>query len=209
MSGRTIAVVGLVVGLATLLGALPSGQTQPKAEGQPKQDARPFTDEFREDKADFATTGRNQYFVLEPGFTLTLKGDSEEFVKTVLNETKVVDGVTTRVVEEREAKNGQLVEVSRNYFVISKRTNSVYYFGEDVDIYKDGKVTSHEGAWLSGVNGARFGLMFPGTPLVGGRFYQELAPRQAMDRCEILSISETVTTPAGTFKNCMKVEDTT
>jgi hypothetical protein len=85
---------------------------------------------------------------------------------TVLNETKTVDGVECRVVEERETKDGKLVEVSRNYFAIGKRTNSVYYFGEDVDIYKDDKVVSHEGAWLAGKNGARFGLMMPGLPLL-------------------------------------------
>jgi len=36
---------------------------------------------------------------------------------------------------------------------------NVYYFGEDVDVYRDGKVVGHEGAWLSGREGAKFGLM--------------------------------------------------
>jgi Concanavalin A-like lectin/glucanases superfamily len=53
-----------------------------------------------------------------------------ELTITVLNETKMVDGVETRVVEERETKGGKLKEVSRNYFAISKRTNDVFYFGE-------------------------------------------------------------------------------
>ena len=30
-----------------------------------------------------------------------------------------------------------------------------------------------------------------------------------MDRMEIISLSETKTTPAGTFSNCLKVEETT
>jgi hypothetical protein len=84
----------------------------------------------------------------------------------------------------------------------------VYYFGEEVDIYQDGKPVSHEGAWLAGVNGARFGLMMPGSILVGGRHYQELAAKVATDRAEIMSMTDTVTTPAGTFKNCVKVEET-
>jgi hypothetical protein len=99
--------------------------------------------------------------------------------------------------------------VSRNYYAISKRTGSVYYFGEEVDIYKNDKIVSNEGAWLSGVKGAKFGLMMPGTQLVRGRYYQEIAPGAAMDRAEIVSISETVKTPAGEFKNCLKVEETT
>ena len=87
---------------------------------------------------------------MEPGYQLVLEDGDERLTITVLNETKMVDGVETRIVEERETKGGQPVEVSRNYFAISKRTNSVFYFGEDVDDYKDGKVAGHGGSWLAG-----------------------------------------------------------
>jgi hypothetical protein len=127
---------------------------------------------------------------------------------TVLDETKVVDGVETRVVEERESVNGQPIEISRNYFAISKRTTDVFYFGEEVDMYKQGKVVGHEGSWVSGVAGAHFGLAIPGTPLLGARYYQEIAPKVAMDRAEIVSISEKLHTPAGEFVNCVKTEET-
>ncbi|HEX3152695.1 MAG TPA: hypothetical protein VHR66_31775 [Gemmataceae bacterium] len=168
-----------------------------------------WSSDFSAEKADLVSSGKNPYWVLEPGYVLEYADDNETLVITVLDETKKVDGVETRVIEERETKNGKLVEVSRNYFAISKRTNSVYYFGEHVDMYKDGKVTSHEGSWLAGEKGARFGLMMPGTPLLKARFYQEVAPGDALDRCEIISTTETVTTPAGTFKNCLKIEETT
>lgn len=168
-----------------------------------------FTSRFDVDKADLATTGRNPYFILEPGYVLTLEDPSVRLVITVLNETKVVDGVETRIVEERESEKGEIVEVSRNYFAISRRTNSVFYFGEDVDMYKGGKVANHEGAWLSGVNGARFGLMMPGLPLMKARYFQELAPKVAMDRAEIVSLSESLKIPAGAFTNVLKIEETT
>src|SRR5204863_3577203 len=100
------------------------------------------------------------------------------------------------------------VEDTGNYFAICKRSNSVYYFGENVDLYKNGKIVSHEGTWISGVNGAKFGLYMPGLPLVGAKYYQELAPGAGMDRAEILSVSETVKTPAGEFKNCLKTLET-
>ena len=168
-----------------------------------------FTSRFDVDKADLASTGRNPYFILEPGYVLTLEDASVRLVITVLNETKVVDGVETRIVEERESEKGDLVEVSRNYFAISRRTNSVFYFGEDVDMYKAGKVVNHEGAWQSGVNGARFGLMMPGLPLLKARYFQELAPKVAMDRAEIVSLSESLKTAAGAFTNVLKTEETT
>ena len=170
-----------------------------------------FSDSFEADKAQLAPTGRNRYFVLEPGYRLVLegkeKGKPAVLTITVLNETKMVDGVETRVVEEKETANGQVVEISRNYFAISTKTSDVFYFGEDVDIYKDGKVTGHEGAWLSGVNGARFGMMMPETPLLGARYQQEVAPKVAMDRAEVVSLTETLQTPAGKFEKCLKTEE--
>lgn len=168
-----------------------------------------FTDAFDVERTELASRGRNPYFILEPGFRLVFEGGDERLVITVLDETRQVDGVETRVVEERETKGGALVEISRNYFAICRRTNGVYYFGEEVDIYEDGKIAAHEGAWLSGVDGARFGLAIPGEGLLGARYYQEVAPRVAMDRAEIVSTDETVAVPAGRFTNCLKTLETT
>jgi hypothetical protein len=151
--------------------------------------------------------GKNAYFILEPGYRLHFEHEKNTLTVTVLEETKIVDGVKTRVVEERETSGGELAEVSRNYFAIDKTTNDVYYFGEDVDIYKNGKVTGHEGAWLAGVNGARFGLMMPGHPKVGDKYYQEIAPKVAMDRAEIISLAEGLKVPAGIFKNCLHTRE--
>lgn len=175
-------------------------------------DAR-FTDSFDVESSEFTSTGRNPYFILEPGYQRVLTGkEGRHAVRlevTVLNETRRVGDIDTRVVEERETKDGALAEVSHNYFAICKRTNDVFYFGETTDEYRDGKIVGHEGAWEAGKNHARAGLMMPGTPLVGARFYQEIAPGQAMDRAEIISLTETLQTPAGTFVGCQKVEETT
>jgi hypothetical protein len=182
---------------------------QPKDAQALAKDLEGWTHEFGEDKADLTHTGRNRFFILEPGYYLILEKGDTRIVITVLNETKMIDGVETRIVEEKETKKGQPVEITLDYFAISKKTNSVYYMGEDVKMYKDGKVSGTPGTWHSGVKGARYGLYIPGTPLVNGKYYQEVAPGDGMDRAEIISLSETVVTKAGTFKNCMKTEETT
>jgi hypothetical protein len=68
-------------------------------------------------------------------------------------------------------------------------------------------------AWCAtterGSRGARFGLLMAGVPLVNGRYYQEVAPRVAMDRAQILSVDGTLTVPAGRFVNVVKTEETT
>lgn len=156
-----------------------------------------------------STEGASPYFILEPGHQATFQGKDGKVVITVLDETRTVAGVATRVVEEREWRGGALIEVSRNYFAIDSTNGDVYYFGEDVDMYRKGKVVSHAGSWQHGVNGATFGLMMPGSPKVGMKFYQEQAKGVAMDRAEIVSVSERVTTPAGTFDRCVKTRETT
>jgi hypothetical protein len=181
------------------------------AEGSGEQE---FTDEFFIEDCTFVNTGSHPYYIaLEPGLQQMFEGDDGgELVElriSVLEDTEMVDGVETRVVEEYEAVDGEVVEISRNFFAICAETNSIFYFGEDVDIYEDGQIVSHEGAWRAGVEGARAGIIMPGTVLLGSRYYQEVAPGVAEDRAENVAMDGTVETPAGTFTDCLQVDETT
>jgi hypothetical protein len=125
-----------------------------------------------------------------------------------MNNIKIITyGGKTRVVEEREWEDGKLKEVSRNFFAICKETQDVFYFGEDVDIYKADKVNSHKGAWQAGKNKAKHGLMMPGNTVIGMKYYQEIAPEVAMDRAEIISLNEILKTLAGIFSKCLKTQE--
>lgn len=172
-----------------------------------------WKDVFDLTKCEWSSTGRNNYFILEPGYQQVLEGNEEnkpvKLQITVLKETKKIGNIETRVVEERETHNGKLEEVSLNYFAVCGPSNDVYYFGEAVDIYKNGKVDHHEGEWIAETGGAKAGLFMPAKPEIGERFYQELAPKVAMDRVEVVSNSETLKTPAGEFHDCLKTEETT
>jgi hypothetical protein len=178
---------------------------------QPESGAKSdgWRDHFEVNKAELSATGNNTYMPTQPGRVLKLRHGRDSLTITILNDTPTIDGVKVAVLEERESKDGKLAEVSRNFFATDPKTGDVYYFAEDVDNYKDGKVVSHESEWRSGEKGARFGLMMPGKPKVGDKFYQELAPRVAMDRGEIVSTDETLKTPAGTFEHCIHVKETT
>jgi hypothetical protein len=173
--------------------------------------AAEFTVEFFIDDCTFATTGSNPLFPLEPGFQQVLEGEEDGEVimarATVLDETYVVDGVECRVFEEYETVDGELEEISRNYMAYCVETGSVFYFGEHVDIYEDGAVVSHDGEWLAGENGAEPGIIMPGTILLGSRYQQETAPGVAMDRGEVVAMDLTVETEAGTFTDCVQIND--
>jgi hypothetical protein len=174
-----------------------------------------WTSSFNMEDCNFSTTGTNPYFILQPGYRLVFAGieDGEPLNVTVIvsNETKVVgDGIVTRVVEERtvNSETNDLKEITKDYFAICDKSNSVFYFGEDVNNYEDGKLVDHEGSWLHGTDNARAGLIMPGTILLGSRYYQEIAPDIAMDKAEVVSLNQTVNVPAGSFSDVIEMTET-
>jgi len=94
-----------------------------------------FTSSFMRERCKFKTKGENPFFPLRPGWQTVLESDEEVAVITVLDETKKVNGVKTRVVEElayeRDGDELILTERSLNYFALCKQTGSVFYFGEE------------------------------------------------------------------------------
>jgi hypothetical protein len=181
----------------------------------------PFTTEFRLEECAFSDRGGNPYFSLQPGRRLVLEGaedgDAERVEISVLNQTRLVvfrapSGkvlqVRTRIVQETEWVNGELVEVSRNFFARCQQTGDIFYFGEEVDDYEGGVIVGHEGSWLAGAAGALPGLVMPGRFLLGSRYFQEQAPGVALDRAEHVAMGLTVEVPAGRFQGCVEVLDT-
>jgi len=160
----------------------------------------------------FSLTIDNPYFPLVPGSQLVFDGNDNgtalHLEITVLDSTVDVAGVTTRILEERETEGGELVEVSRNFFVQAS-DGSVCYYGEDVDIYQGGVIVAHSGQWRAGEGGALPGIMMPASPAVGMAFRQEIAPGVAEDRAEIRAVGETVTVPAGTYNATVRFLETT
>jgi hypothetical protein len=197
---RTIARLGLTALLLLPLGAA-------------AQDG--FTSSFRIRDCEFLARGVNPYFILEEERQLAYAGEDEELFITVLGQTRRITlpiggrlrTIRAAVVEEREFEEGELKEVSRNFFAICKKTNDVYYFGEEVDIYEDGEIVSHDGAWLAGQNGAQPGIIMPGTFLLGSRYYQEVAAGIALDRAEHVAEGLEVETEAGDFEGCVEVTE--
>ena len=49
----------------------------------------------------------------------------------------------------------------------------------------------------------------PAEPKLSQKYYQEMAPKVAMDRAAIVGLRAVVKTPAGEFKDCVRVEETT
>ena len=176
-------------------------------QGQVSTSSDNWQEEFNLAERKLEPTGENDYFILIPGFQITLESQSETLVISVMEETREIGGITTRLVEEREHKNGELYEISRNFYAIDPESGDVFYFGEEVDFYTQGQITGHSGAWLAYEDGNQPGLIMPGTPLVGMKYYQEIAPNVAMDRAKVVSVTETFDTAVGEFKDCLLTQE--
>ena len=165
---------------------------------------------FAVEKSDLVSTGRNPYFVLEPGYRLeyeALRTTAEKvgLVITVLDETRTVG--RGRDPDRRGAGDQGRASLRglANYFAVCKRTNAVYYFDEDVDIYKAGKVVEPSRVLaLGGSIGAsiRPGDARPPDPRLP--LPPEVAPGVAMDRAEVVGLAERED-PGRDIQDCVKI----
>ena len=64
-------------------------------------------------------------------------GGSERIEIEILPEKRVIEGVETVIYLDKEYKNGQLVEETRDYLAQHKN-GDVWYFGEDVNTFLNG-----------------------------------------------------------------------
>lgn len=176
-------------------------------------------DQTREDynpqinPADFTTEISNMYFALPIGKKLTYEATTpqasrERIEIEVLKETKVIEGVETVIYLDREYRDGQLVEETRDYLA-QHRNGDVWYFGEDVSNFVDGKLKDHSGSFIHGKDGAKAGIWMKAEQRIGDSYRQEYYKGEAEDIRDTIATGLTVSTKMGTFTDCVKVYDWT
>ncbi len=165
---------------------------------------------------DLTATVDNSFFPLTPGSSRRYEGqevdpDTGETVETTVRERvspvpDEVAGAPVTVLAVQEYDDGQLTETTSDYHAQGS-DGTVYYLGEDVNMYEDGQFVSHEGAWLAGEGNNQAGEFMPADPRVGDRFAQEQAPGIAEDISTVIAVDLTLETPVGTFDGCIKTQD--
>ncbi len=165
----------------------------------------------------------NTYFPFIPGGLKVFRGksDGEDIVviDRYLEETRDFawngQTITCRCLREVEFEDGELVEISNNYFAQADN-GAVYYFGETVDNYEDGEIEDHEGAWLVGgpasgetaVTADEPALFMPANPEVDDQWKPENVPALDIEETDtVLSTTKKVKVPAGRFSNCLDVHE--
>ena len=156
------------------------------------------------DPADFSTEIDNPYWPMTPGSKWVFretdtKGTKEKVVIEVTDKTKTVDGIETRVIRDTATEDGVPVEITDDWYAQDKDGN-LWYFGEDVDNYENGKVVDQEGSWEAGVDGAQPGIAMPADPKPGMTYRQEYSKGVAEDKGAVITVGEErVEVPFGFF----------
>jgi hypothetical protein len=164
------------------------------------------------DPSNFVAQIDNPDFPLTPDTTFIYEGQTTEGFEhdefAVTHNTKVILGVTCVEVHDTVTLDGELTEDTLDWFP-QDRDGNVWYFGENTHELEDGLITTIEGTFTAGVNGDKPGIIMKAHPAIGDFYRQEFSLENAEDFAETVSLTESVTVPAGSFTNCLKSKKTT
>lgn len=145
--------------------------------------------------SDFANpTAPNPYFPLTIGHRWEYRGGDETNTVEVLNETKLIEGVTCIVLEDEVSQNGDLIEATDDWYC-QKKDGSVWYLGEEVKNYEsfDGddprlpELVDVDGSFKTGRDRDKGGVIFLASPEAGDFYVEEFSLGNAEDVTEVLS----------------------
>ena len=161
----------------------------------------------------------NPYFPLVPGAWWVYEGGDEVITVVVTEKTKLIDGVTCRVVNDLVEEDGMVIEDTDDWY--AQHTNGdIWYCGEiarDFETF-EGDDPEHpelveiEGSFKAGRDGDKAGILLPFSPQVGDAYRQEMSLGNAEDAAEVISISgdeEATEADVSCNSNCLVTRDFT
>jgi hypothetical protein len=165
------------------------------------------------DPAAFTTTVTNPYWPLRPGSRWVYReidtdGKELRVTVTVTDQTKTILGVPVVVVHDLVTAGGERVEDTDDWYAQDAAGN-LWYFGEATAEFENGKVSTTEGSWQAGVDGAQPGIALPADPSVGMTYRQEYCGGHAEDNAKVLSVTATTTVPYGAYSDVLQTQEST
>ena len=185
--------------------------------GEDRYDPDFSPENFVDPDAIGAGVAPNPYVPLVPGNRWVYRAEGEQVVVEVTDRTKLIEGVTCRVVNDVVSKDGELVEDTDDWFAQDLDGN-VWYCGEEVKDYESfagdepprPELVAIDGSFKIGRNGARPGILALAAPQVGDAYRQEFLIGEAEDFVEVISITGTESAPGGSCDgDCVVTRDFT
>lgn len=168
--------------------------------------------EPRLDPRDFVRAIDNPYFPLPVDRTLTYRGVREGVTQidrvTVTSHTKVIEGITARVVKDVATHGSRLLEKTFDWYAQDRQGN-VWYLGENTTAYEPNGHQDKSGSWKAGVNDAEPGLIMEAHPRIPDAYRQECLAGEAEDAAWVVRTSGSVTVPYGTSHDVLTTLEAT
>lgn len=162
-----------------------------------------------------STTIDNKWFPNKPGMRRSYRGQTVEdgerlphaLTVIVTDLTKVIDGVRTVVIWERDYKDGVLEE-AEVAFIAQADDGTVWRFGEYPEVYEAGKVVESP-TWIHGLKGAHAGISIKPEPELGAPSYsQGWGPAVGWsDRARVHKVGQSTCVAAGCFKGVLITDE--
>lgn len=156
----------------------------------------------------------NRYYPLTEWDRCELRGKEDgervRVIRRLLDRTRTFEHRGRRfraaVIEDKAFEGGELAERTLDYFAQGDG-GTVYYLGEHVENYKNGKVVNHNGTWLYGKHTDRMGVGMPARPRVGSRWRHEDVPGITTESDEVVAKLDRVTVRGKRYRNVLKVRE--
>ncbi|MDP9467850.1 MAG: hypothetical protein M3P32_03810 [Chloroflexota bacterium] len=187
--------------------------------GTPAQGAQPCDPAVTFDPGSFSdpTTIDNPYLPMVPGTRLVLKGQADRgggltahrVVSTVTDLTKVINGVTSRVVMDRDISESVLAELELSFYAQDDAGN-VWNLGEYPEEYQDGVRIGAPSTWFAGLQDAQAGIHMLANPRKDRpRYLQGSVPRiEFLDCAKVFETGLRTCTGAGCFDDVLVTDET-
>lgn len=159
----------------------------------------------------------NPYFPLVVGNTWVFEGNGETITVTVTDKTKLINGVTCRVITDVVLVDGEPLEITVDWYA-QHSNGDVWYCGEvaqnfevfEGDMPEEAELVDIEGSWKAGRDGAKPGITMFFSPQVGTTYRQEMFLGDAEDVAEVTSVTGSESVPGGSCNgNCLITRDFT
>jgi hypothetical protein len=158
----------------------------------------------------------NKWFSLKPGMQYTTTGDvktaegttKRTVTHSVTGLTKVIDGVKTQVLWDRDYADGELVESELAFFA---QTNSgdVWLFGEYPEEFENGKFTGAPATFIHSLDEAQAGIAMQANPQGNTPSYvQAHAPNvDFLDCGQVFKQNEHVCVATGCYDDVLVIDE--
>jgi hypothetical protein len=158
----------------------------------------------------------NQWLRLRPGMQYTTTGKvispdgttTRTVVSTVTGLTKVIDGVKTIAVWDRDYSDGELVESELAFFAQTEK-GTVWLFGEYPEEYENGELVGAPSTFISGIDRARAGIAMQAKPHRNTPAYvQAYAPTvDFLDCGDVFAKDQRVCVPTGCYNDVLVIDE--